>query len=117
MLQIQKMPRKQAIRRRMHSGIADSSKNCAGDFKRHPSTGWKDQRAYPQIELDGYSMSDMPAIANQIPHRCETMLSATSRIIFYYLAIRHANSTTVAPSAAAITDVTIPPPRARRTAM
>jgi hypothetical protein len=36
---------------------------------------------------------------------------------FYYLAIRQANSTTVAPSAAAITDVTIPPPSARSTAM
>ena len=33
------MPRKQAIRRRMHSGIVDSSKNCAGrDFKRDTST-------------------------------------------------------------------------------
>jgi hypothetical protein len=48
MIQIQKKPRKQAIRRRMHSGIVDSSKNCAGrDFKRDPSTGWKDQGAYP----------------------------------------------------------------------
>src|SRR5437016_471800 len=36
---------------------------------------------------------------------------------FYYLAIRQANNTTVAPSAAAITDVTIPPPSARSTAM
>jgi hypothetical protein len=36
---------------------------------------------------------------------------------FYYFAIRQANSTTVAPSAAAITDVTIPPPSARSTAM
>ena len=36
---------------------------------------------------------------------------------FYYLAIRQANSTTVAPSAAAITDVTIPPPSTRSTAM
>jgi len=48
MIQIQKMPRKQAIRRRMHSGRLNSSKNCAGrDFKRDPSTGWKDQGAYP----------------------------------------------------------------------
>jgi hypothetical protein len=60
MIQIQKMPRKQAIRRRMHSGRLDSSKNCAGrDFKRDPSTGWKDQGAYPKIELDDYAMSDM----------------------------------------------------------
>ena len=36
---------------------------------------------------------------------------------FCYFAIRQANSTTVAPSAAAITDVTIPPPSARSTAM
>jgi hypothetical protein len=36
---------------------------------------------------------------------------------FYYFAIRQANSTTVAPSAAATTDVTIPPPSARSTAM
>jgi hypothetical protein len=57
MIQIQKMPRKQAI---LHSGRLDSSKNCAGrDFKRDPSTGWKDQGAYPKIELDDYAMSNM----------------------------------------------------------
>jgi hypothetical protein len=44
MIQTQKMLRKQAVRRRMHPGIADSSKNCAGrDFKRDRSAGWKDQ--------------------------------------------------------------------------
>ena len=36
---------------------------------------------------------------------------------FYYLAIRQANSTTVDPSAAATTDVTIPPLSARSAAM
>jgi hypothetical protein len=36
---------------------------------------------------------------------------------FCYLVIRQANSTTVAPSAAAIADITIPPPSARSTAM
>ena len=47
MIQIQKMPGKQAIRGRMHSGKADSSKNCAGrDFKRDRSSRWKDQGAY-----------------------------------------------------------------------
>jgi hypothetical protein len=40
MIQTQKVPRKQAIRRRMHSGIVDSSKNCA------------------DLEPDGYSMFD-----------------------------------------------------------
>jgi hypothetical protein len=34
------------------------------------------QGAFPQIELDCYSMSDMPRTADQIPHRSETTLSA-----------------------------------------
>jgi hypothetical protein len=60
MIQIQKMPRKQAIRRRMHSGRLDSSKNCAGrDFKRDPSTGLEGPGRVPKIELDDYAMSDM----------------------------------------------------------
>jgi hypothetical protein len=55
-----KMPRKQAIRRRMYSGRLNSSKICAGrDFKQDPSPRWKDQGGCPSIELDGYSTSDM----------------------------------------------------------
>jgi hypothetical protein len=57
MIQIQKMPRKQAI---LHSGRLDSSKNCAGrDFKRDPSTGLEGPGRVPKIELDDYAMSDM----------------------------------------------------------
>ena len=41
MIQIQKVLRKQATRRRMYSSIADSSKNCA------------------DLEPDGYSMFDV----------------------------------------------------------
>jgi hypothetical protein len=60
MIQIQKMPRKQAIRRRMYSGRLDSSKICAvRDLYAGPSPRWKDQGGYPSIELDGYSTSDM----------------------------------------------------------
>ena len=40
-----------------------------------------------------------------------------SRGVFYYLAFRQANSTTTAPAAAAMIDVTSPPPIASSTAM
>jgi hypothetical protein len=37
----------------------------------------------PIIALDCYSMSDMPRIADQIPHRSETTLSATSGLMHH----------------------------------
>lgn len=60
--------------------------------------------------------------AHRRPHRGRSASVGMSRKCheqkyLYYFAIRQANSTTVAPSAAAITDVTIPPPSARSTAM
>jgi hypothetical protein len=47
----------------------------------HSSTAFRsrfNQGAFPQIELDCYSMSNMPRIADQIPHRSETTLSANN---------------------------------------
>jgi hypothetical protein len=52
-----------------------------------------------------------------VPRRSACLESGHEQKYFYYFAIRQPNSTTVAPSAAAITDVTIPPPSARSTAM
>jgi hypothetical protein len=52
-----------------------------------------------------------------VPRRSACLESGHEQKYFCYFAIRQANSTTVAPSAAAITDVTIPPPSARSTAM
>jgi hypothetical protein len=63
MIQIQKMPRKQAIRGRMHSGIVDSSKNCAGrDFKTDASAPGR-IRMRTHKELDDYAMSDTRPVA------------------------------------------------------
>jgi hypothetical protein len=52
-----------------------------------------------------------------VPRRSACLESGHEQKYFHYFAIRQPNSTTVAPSAAAITDVTIPPPSARSTAM
>jgi hypothetical protein len=61
--------------------------------------------------------SGLPTGNRTFVERVGTVVLCHEQRYFYYLAIRQANSTTVAPSAAAITDVTIPPPSARSTAM